>query len=80
MTTTAATYTIVKSPSGDRAVKLANGNLIPCDIAALATGKDKWLSEIQCKCRDCGDRFPLSQLQGNGQWCDACQDASIENE
>lgn len=72
-------YSIVKNSSGERAIKLANGNIIPADIAGLVVGKDKWMSEIQCKCRDCGEAFPLKELQGGGQWCEDCQTAGIED-
>lgn len=71
-------YSIKKSQSGDRFVFLADGGIIPADIAGLAHGPDKWLSEIRCKCRDCGGLFPLSELNGNGQWCEPCQTADIE--
>jgi len=70
-------FKILKSATGDRAVKLQDGTVIPADIAGLAAGADKWLSEIVCKCRDCGKPFPLSQLHGGGQWCEPCQEASV---
>ena len=72
-------FTIVKNSAGERAVKLDNGSVIPADIAGLCAGPDKWLSEIKCKCRDCKQEFPLSELQGGGQWCEECQTAGIEN-
>lgn len=71
-------FTIIKNSNGERAVKLASGQVIPADIAGLCAGKDKWLSEIKCKCRDCGEKFPLRELQGGGQWCEPCQTAGIE--
>ena len=71
-------YTIVRNTPGDRAVKLHNGNIVPADIAALCTGKDLWLSQIICKCRDCKQPFTLNQLHGNGQWCEQCQTADID--
>jgi hypothetical protein len=74
------TYTIQKNESGERFVKLANGQIIPADIAGLCAGRDAWISQIQCKCRDCGERFPLSQLHGGGQWCEPCQTAGIIEE
>jgi hypothetical protein len=72
-------YQIVKNSSGERAIKFGPNfrNIVTADIAGLCTGKDKWLSEIKCKCRDCKQEYPLSQLQGGGQWCQDCQDASI---
>ncbi len=81
MTTQAAKdprYTILRNPEGERAVKLANGQVIPADIAGLCAGKDAWISQIECKCRDCGKSFPLRLLQGNGQWCDGCQAKGAE--
>jgi len=77
-TAASKTYTIVRNPEGERGVKLSNGKVIPCDIAALCTGKDAWLAAIEVKCRDCNQLFPLRALQGNGQWCDECQSKSIE--
>lgn len=70
-------YTILKDSTGARAVKFGS-QIIPADIAGLCGGKDKWLSEIKCKCRDCKQEFPLSELHGGGQWCEPCQEASIE--
>jgi hypothetical protein len=72
------TFTIVRNSAGERAVKLADGSVIPADIAGLCVGSDQWLSEIKCKCRDCKQEFPLSELQGGGQWCEPCQTAGIE--
>ncbi len=71
-------YTIKQDKSGSRFVVLSNGNVIPADIAALTAGADKWLSEIECKCRDCGAQFPLRELVGAGQWCEDCAGAEIE--
>lgn len=71
-------YTILRNPEGERAVKLANGQIIPADIAGLCAGKDAWISQIKCKCRDCGEPFPLRELQGNGRWCEPCQTKDIE--
>ena len=70
-------YKIVRNTDGERAVELDNGQVIPCDIAGLCSGKDAWIAQIECKCRDCGKLFPLSQLQGNGQWCEPCQVADL---
>jgi hypothetical protein len=72
------TYSIKRNASGDRFVCLASGQSIPADVASLATGGDRWLSEITCKCRDCGERFPLRELNGGGQWCDDCQCADLD--
>jgi len=65
-------YKIVRNLNGDRAVRLANGTTIPAGIARLCVGPDKWLAEITCKCRDCGETFPLRDLGETGQWCEIC--------
>ncbi len=70
-------YQIVKDAFGNRAVIFGN-KTVPADIAGLCVGKDAWLSEIKCKCRECRQEFPLKELHGGGQWCEACQEASIE--
>jgi hypothetical protein len=70
-------YKIKRNDSGDRFVCLSDGSVIPADIASLAAGPDRWLSEISCKCRDCGVLFPLRELHGGGQWCEDCQTAGI---
>jgi hypothetical protein len=72
-------YRIVESDD-ERGVVLEDGSYIPADIAGLCVGRDLWLSQIECKCRDCGELFPLSQLAGGGQWCEECQNASIEED
>jgi len=71
-------YKIIRSETGARFVRLANGSVIPAGIAGLAAGPDKWLSEIKCKCRDCGELFALRDLNGGGQWCEPCQVAGME--
>jgi hypothetical protein len=70
-------FKIVKDSEGNRAVKYGN-KVIPADIAGLCTGRDRWLAEIECKCRDCGEKFPLRLLQGGGQWCENCQTKDLE--
>jgi hypothetical protein len=71
-------YTILKNECGERAVKLASGLIIPADMAGLCSGRDAWISQIQCKCRECGEKFPLRELHGQGQWCEPCQVAGME--
>lgn len=71
-------YTILRNPKGERAVKLADGTVIPADIAGLCAGDGAWISQIKCKCRDCKQDFTLRELQGGGQWCEECQTKSIE--
>jgi len=72
-------YTIKKNTRGERFVHLIDGNVIPADIAGSVVGKDSWLADIKCKCRDCGKEFPLRELHGGGQWCEECQCASVED-
>lgn len=79
MTTTIPAYKIMRDAEGNRAVKIGN-RVIPADIAGLCTGKDAWIAQIECKCRDCKRSFPLRLLQGGGQWCEECQTASIDAE
>jgi hypothetical protein len=70
-------YTIKRNAGGTRFVHLNDGTVIPAEIAGLAAGPDKWLSEIQCACRDCKQAFTLRELEG-GQWCEECATAGIE--
>ena len=77
MTTTAKPYKITKNQYGERFVVIGR-QIIPADIAGLCAGKDHWISQIQCKCRDCGQLFAFRDLQGNGQWCEPCATADIE--
>jgi hypothetical protein len=70
-------YKIVRNSNGDRAVRLDNGKIIPAGIAGLCVGADRWLSEITCKCRDCGEIFSLRELGEVGQWCESCSVAEI---
>ena len=72
-------HKIMRTADGSRVVKFADGSSLPADIAGLCAGPDKWISEITCKCRDCGEVFPLRELQGGGQWCEDCQTAGIED-
>jgi len=66
------TYKIVRNLNGDRAVRLENGTTIPAAIARSSCGPNKWLSEIKCKCRDCGEVFLLRDLGETGQRCEFC--------
>lgn len=72
-------YTVKQNKAKERFVVLADGTQIPADIAGLAAGEDVWLSEIVCKCRDCKQPFTLRELHGCGQWCESCQDASVND-
>jgi hypothetical protein len=72
------THIIVADQEGFRFVKLSDGRLIPADIAALAAGKDRWISEIKVKCRDCKKQFPISVLHCGGQYCEPCAEKGIE--
>ena len=71
-------YVIRKMSTGDRVVCFANGTQITADTAGLCAGKDLWISQITAKCRDCKQVFPLSLLNGGGQWCEPCQMAGVE--
>ena len=73
-----AQYTIKRNARGERFVHLADGSVIPADIAGLCVGKDAWMAEIRCKCRECGKEFPLRELHGGGQWCEECQTADMD--
>lgn len=70
-------YSIRRAADGERFV-LIGRQLIPADIAGLCTGPDLWISQIECKCRGCGEKFPLRKLAGGGQWCEPCQTADME--
>lgn len=73
-------YEIKRHPkTGERFVRLANGRMIPAAIAGMCAGPDKWLSEIRCKCRTCGELFPLRELGETGQWCETCSFVGIED-
>jgi hypothetical protein len=79
-TQTTPTFKILKNIDGQRFLKIVKtGQIIPADIAGLGAGKDYWMSQVQCKCRDCKQSFPLRELNGGGQWCEECQAAGIED-
>lgn len=70
-------YMIVRDNTGERFVKTPDGLVIPADIAALFVDDNDWMREIKCKCRDCGQLFPLKDLEGGGQWCEPCATKDI---
>lgn len=73
-------YQMRRNPkTGERFVRLDDGRMIPAGIARLCTGPNRWLSEIQCKCRTCGEMFPLRELGETGQWCETCACVGIED-
>lgn len=74
-------YEIKRNPTtGERFVRiLSNGLMIPASVAGMCSGPDKWLSEIECKCRTCGELFPLRELGETGQWCEPCSLVGIED-
>ena len=71
-------YKIFRNASGERTIRFADGGRVPADIAKLCAGKDRWISQIKAKCRDCGELFPFRDLNGGGQWCEPCQFADID--
>lgn len=64
-------YAISQLPCGSRVVLIPGYPPLPAEIAACCAGKDAWISQIQCICRDCRQPFALRDLQG-GQWCNEC--------
>jgi hypothetical protein len=72
------TYKIVSNKSGEKFVVTSKG-IVPADIAGLGAGKDAWLRNIECQCVDCNQLFPLSQMQGNGRWCEECGAAGLDD-
>ena len=70
---TMQTYKIIESRDGERAVFIpSTREIIPCDMAGLMAGKDKWLSEIFCECRECEEEHPIRNMYANGQYCGMC--------
>jgi len=66
-------YKICENKEGERFVVLiGTREIIPCDMAGLMAGKDKWISEIFCECRECGDEHPIRGMYANGQYCGMC--------
>ena len=72
-------YSIKRSETGERFVALSDGRVIPAGIAGMCAGRDKWISHIKCKCRTCGEMFPLRELGETGQWCEPCSYADIND-
>ena len=73
-------YSIMRhKTTHERFVCLSDGRVIPAAIAGMAAGRDRWLSEIKCKCQTCGESFPLRELGETGQWCEACASADIQD-
>ena len=69
-------YTIRENSNGQRFV-ITKGFAVPVDIAALAAGKDAWMRNIECPCKDCGGLYALHELIGGG-YCEDCAFADIE--
>jgi hypothetical protein len=76
--TTTSPYKIFKNSRGERFFKFSNNEILPADLAGLCGGKDLWISEIQCKCLQCGDMTPVKYMTGNGRWCEECAIEGIE--
>ena len=72
-------YSIKRNSAGERFVALSDGRMIPAAIAGICAGRDKWISQIQCKCRTCGELFSLRELGETGQWCEPCSSADIND-
>ena len=71
-------YVVMKNKAGERFLKLSSGTVIPAAIARIAAGKDAWMRDVRCKCRDCGERFPLRELNDTGEYCEECVTRGIE--
>jgi hypothetical protein len=73
-------FKIIRSATtGERFVRLQNGVTLPAATAGMCAGPDKWLSEIQCACVDCGRIQSLRQLCGSGERCETCMSVGIED-
>jgi hypothetical protein len=72
-------YKVIRSEkTGARFVRLANGLTIPAATAGMCAGPDRWLSQIQCPCVDCGNLFTLRELGETGERCEICASVGIE--
>jgi len=72
-------YKIIRSATtGERFIRLQNGFTLPAATAGMCAGPDKWLSEIQCYCVDCGSLQALRDLGETGERCEICASVGIE--
>lgn len=76
---------ILKNKAGQRAAEITPSSAsarrfyVPVEMLSLAAGKDKWMRQIEFKCRDCRKPYPASKME-----CELCPDcyerAEQENE
>ncbi len=55
------------------------GKAFPVEMLSLCAGRDKWMQEIEFKCKWCGARHAAKDMEGES--CQKCLDeAGAENE
>ncbi|MFO0190291.1 MAG: hypothetical protein ACK54F_03475 [Planctomycetia bacterium] len=66
---------IVENSYGFRSLIIDGRYRISTDLAKVAAGKDKWLSEVLLECRTCKGKHPAYSMELHGQYCTECWEA-----
>ena len=49
-----------------------NKHKVPAEIAGLADGGDKWISQIELMCKSCNTPHIVKNMFMGGQFCETC--------
>lgn len=74
------TVRVVTNKTNGRKFAIVNNDMsaaYPLELCAMAGGKDAWMRNITCKCKDCGVRMPVSELN-EGFYCEPCLNKDME--
>jgi tRNA U54 and U55 pseudouridine synthase Pus10 len=66
---------IVSNSLGFRSIILDGKHKVCAGLAALASGKDKWVGDILMECVTCKEQHPVRNMELHGQYCHNCWEA-----
>lgn len=72
--------TITRNKYGFRSIVLNGTYKISADLAKVASGRDRWIAEIQLPCVDCGESHAARDMEMHGQYCPSCWERMDEEE
>ena len=72
--------TITRNKYGFRSIVLNGRYKISADLAQVASGRDRWIAEIQLPCVKCGASHAVREMEMHGQFCPSCWDHMDEEE
>lgn len=57
--------------------RIDSNKVVPLALCGLGAGRDAWMRDIQCRCLDCREVFPVSDLN-EGFYCEPCATRDLD--